>query len=736
MIMKKVRRMFSIRFILILMLVLQSVFVLSIAAYLFRFQLNNSVEKMAGNVFYALSENINSQLTAFFMVPEEINRLNLALYKSGYLKKSDLSFMQSHFYKQSEFYPSVSSIFFGTAEGEFAGGGIDLHSEYYYIMGIEEGSAGRFYLKELNFSEEFTGREWAADNMQTTLRPWYAGAVENMGIFYSDPYLLITEDEMGISVSVPVFDEEGTEPEGVFCTTIFLSDISIFLGEILSDFNADGFITDREGMLIASTAPAVLSRPQTNSFMRLRYKGEWYIQSTALLDLPGDLGWRTSLIFPENMFYGSELVDAVRMFSIVIPVAVFFILLTILYIKKTIPPIRQMIKTMNAFPEKFETGFEGSLLREFSDIDRAFRHMAQRLMNTLGSLRREQQFNEVMLNSSLDIFVVFDLLSGKTLIWNRKFSELSGYSDEEISEYGSPEIWYDEEDLCRWKNLSLPELVETGTNTTTMHLIAKSGERIPVEYNSSVIYFNDEKERPVLAVGRDMREKLTVEQKLKDSVSEKEVLLKELYHRTKNNMNVILSMINLQMGFIHDEKYNALLKELADKIQSMSLVHKKLYESSNLSKIDLGEYLAELSRLLMTSYRIDDRFLALTAEVEKINVSIELAVPCGLLLSELLSNIFKYAFVDSATGNVDINLSLVEDGIVELSVFDDGVGVEPGFDFRHQHGLGLQTIVALAEHQMRGRVEFKIVETGGLGCIIRFPVSSGKEREIEKDTDR
>ncbi len=420
---------------------------------------------------------------------------------------------------------------------------------------------------------------------------------------------------MGISVSVPVYDETGADLDGVFCTTLFLSDISEFL---------------------------------------------------------------------EKIFYGSELVDAVRTFSIVIPVDLFFILLTLFYIRKTLPPIKKMIETMNAFPEKFETGFEGSLLREFCDIDLAFRHMAQRLLKTLGSLRHEQQFNDVMLNSSLDIFVVFDLLSGKTLIWNRKFCELSGYTDEEIKEYGSPEIWYDKEDLYRWTNISLPELVETGTNTTTMHLIAKSGERIPVEYNCSVIYFNDEKERPVLAVDRDMREKLAVEHKLKDSVSEKEVLLKELYHRTKNNINVILSMINLQMGFIHDKKYNALLRELSDKIQSMSLVHKKLYESSNLSKIDLGEYLAELSRLLMYSYRNDDRFLALTAEVEKINVSIDLAVPCGLLLSELLSNTFKYAFVDSASGNV----------------------------------------------------EFEIVETGGLGCIIRFPVSSGKERNIEKNTNR
>ncbi len=163
--MKKVRSMFSIRFILVFMLVLQSVFVLSIAAYLFRFKINNSVEKMAGNVFYTLSEHINSQLTAYFMVPEDINRLNLTLYKSGYLNKSDFSFMQKHFYKQSEFFPFVSSIYFGSAGGGFAGGGVDLHNELYYIMGIEEGGDGNFYLKEMDYSEEFTGLEWTAENM-------------------------------------------------------------------------------------------------------------------------------------------------------------------------------------------------------------------------------------------------------------------------------------------------------------------------------------------------------------------------------------------------------------------------------------------------------------------------------------------------------------------------------------------------------------------------------------------
>lgn len=220
------------------------------------------------------------------------------------------------------------------------------------------------------------------------------------------------------------------------------------------------------------------------------------------------------------------------------------------------------------------------------------------------------------------------------------------------------------------------------------------------------------------ALNREIDERRQAEERLKVSLREKEVLLRELYHRTKNNMQVICSMLGIQASYTDDPGVRDKFEEMEHKIQAMSLVHQKLYQSGDLSRIDLREYIRDLTSLLMKSYRISSNKIALTLDMEDLSVLIDTAIPCGLVLNELISNTLKHAFPGNREGEIRVSLKRDMENTIELHVSDNGVGVAPGFDFRQSAAMGLRTVTAIVEHQLQGNVMF---ETGnGVACRVRF----------------
>ncbi len=222
----------------------------------------------------------------------------------------------------------------------------------------------------------------------------------------------------------------------------------------------------------------------------------------------------------------------------------------------------------------------------------------------------------------------------------------------------------------------------------------------------------------IFGIGADITERRRAEEQIKRALKEKEVLLRELYHRTKNNMHVICSMLALRAAHVKDEYALSVLKEIEDRIQSMALVHQKLYQSQNLSSIDLKEYIGDLVALLMESYKSQTDRVSLVLDLENVPVLIDIAIPCGLILNELISNALRHAFPEDKKGAVKVRLRKREDNTILLQVSDDGIGVPPGFDFRQRQSLGLQTIFALAEYQLQGEVTFESGE--GVSCQIQF----------------
>jgi len=200
----------------------------------------------------------------------------------------------------------------------------------------------------------------------------------------------------------------------------------------------------------------------------------------------------------------------------------------------------------------------------------------------------------------------------------------------------------------------------------------------------------------VIEYVRDITERKKAEDRLQDSLQEKEVLLREIHHRVKNNMQVISSLLNLQSRQIKDPAVMEMFKESQRRIRSMALIHERLYQASDLSRIEFSEYLRNLATHLFHSYQVDASRVQLKLEAEEVHLNINTAIPCGLIVNELVSNALKHGFPEGRKGLLGIDLRRVEgDGYV-LRVMDDGVGFPEGLDFRKTETLGMQIVNTLA----------------------------------------
>lgn len=225
----------------------------------------------------------------------------------------------------------------------------------------------------------------------------------------------------------------------------------------------------------------------------------------------------------------------------------------------------------------------------------------------------------------------------------------------------------------------------------------------------------------------DITDRKQAEDRLKSSLAEKETLLRELYHRTKNTLQVIRSMLLLQAARMPDnEQVQKLVTETENRIMAIALVHQKLYQSQDLSRIPMQEYLEGFVQLIMQSSTSPPQNISVVVESEPIALLLDTAIPCGLIINELLTNALKYAFPDHRQGEIVIRLVRTGSTQLELTVADNGIGIPPGFDFREQQTLGLQTVIAIAEHQMQGTINF--VSEQGVTCTVEFSDALYHER--------
>lgn len=232
----------------------------------------------------------------------------------------------------------------------------------------------------------------------------------------------------------------------------------------------------------------------------------------------------------------------------------------------------------------------------------------------------------------------------------------------------------------------------------------------PIYENNNVV--------EVSGIAHNITEKKHVQQRMELSLKEKEVLLREVHHRVKNNMQVISSILNLQSSYVSDDYALTLLKESQNRIKTMAYIHESLYQNKSFTSVNFSDYVYTLVNNIVQSYSYSEEKIKLDLNIEKITLSLDSSIPAGLIINELITNSIKHAFPGNKQGLITFNLRC-ENNFVFLELKDNGVGFGPGIDFENSHSLGLQLVNTLIE-QIEGKLKFKSQKDIGTEVLVTF----------------
>ena len=406
------------------------------------------------------------------------------------------------------------------------------------------------------------------------------------------------------------------------------------------------------------------------------------------------------------------------------------VLVSYLFGRKIAKPLEMLKKATEKIGKgdfKYRIGVGGK--DEFGNLAQSFNNMASKLQLTTTSLelledevKQRRQLEEGLKESELKYRQIFetnmavklmiDPESGAIVEANEAACNYYGYSKRELETLKISDI-----------NALPPEKIhfemqkaksKEQFNFNFPHRLA-SGEIRDVEVYSGPVHLG---EKTMLhSIIHDVTDRTRAEEQIKQHLKEKDVLLREIHHRVKNNMQVTIGMLKLQSDYVEDKKSLDIFIEVQNRMKSMALVHEKLYESEDLANISFKGYVNDLLKTLFTSYGVDKSRISSKVNVEDALFEVDFATPCGLIITELVSNSLKHAFPMDKDGEIIVSLNSVDDGF-ELIVCDDGTGFPEDISFETTKSFGLNLVKMLVEGQLEG--EIKVDRSKGTQYHIGF----------------
>ncbi len=338
-------------------------------------------------------------------------------------------------------------------------------------------------------------------------------------------------------------------------------------------------------------------------------------------------------------------------------------------------------------------------------------------VSRVAELEEANRWLATIVDSSSDA-IIGQSLKGIVTSWNRGAARLFGYAPEEI--IGKPMALLIPGNAIR-KEEEILSQINLDRQVARVELVRshKDGREIPVSVTISPIIDPAGGVVGISQIARDITEQKEAERRMRLSLKEKEILLKEIHHRVKNNLQVISSLLSLQSGQLSEPSAVRALADCQNRVQSIALVHENLYQVENPSHVDLGQYVRTLMANLCHSQNAAERGISTRLDANGIRLGIDKAIPCGLIINELVTNSLKHAF-PGRTGSVYVGFRRSSDQKLELLVEDDGVGL-PGKEPKNATTLGLHLVYTLAK-QLRADVE--VHHQQGMAFKFRFPVEA------------
>ncbi|MBN1877203.1 MAG: response regulator [Anaerolineae bacterium] len=592
------------RVILIVPFIIQIVLIVGWVGYLSFRNGRQAVNAATLHLRDEITTRIEDHLHTFLSTPHQINRLNANALRQKVLTVHDPQALEHHLWEQIQVFDSVTSIYFGNTDGGLADAGREGAEGNLYVIETEGFIRGPFNKYATDSLGNRTNLLTSIPDFDARTRAWYTGAVEKGSANWSEIYILFTGQDMAIAASQPVYDAQGTLL-GVCATDIFLSHLQAYLKNIQIGKTGQSFIIERSGLLIASsTDEAPFTDPDgpepqrrldasESTIPHIRHAAEFlidqfgdyhqittgqklefaiegqrqFMQVTPLQDEYG-IDWLVVVIIPESDFMAQIHANnrvTLYFMGLALVIAIGVGIITTQWITQPILRLNASAQILaeGEWSQKVAVGW----ISETSELTASFNTMAGQLRQTLENLRseitqrqqtqkeleKERAFTEAALNAQQDTFFVFDPTNNQAIRWNKTFSEISGYTDEEIAARKAPDDWYSDTDLQKAAK-AIEEVFREGHAVVEIALITKNQGKIPTEYSIAPIKDQEGKLNYLIAIGRDITERKRAEAALQESHQRLEQTLVELQEMQEKMMQQerLAAVGQLAAGIAHD----------------------------------------------------------------------------------------------------------------------------------------------------------------------------------------
>ncbi len=718
---------------------------------------NLNKKLVLGNIITIHKEITNKvliKLDSYLSVPYTINNLNDSFLRIDPNNLLDLDPLRKFFHKQLTIFETVNLIAFGTEGGKY------VESQRLKDSSVRTGNTlnGDLELWETDRTGNKIKLNKIVENYDPRLRPWYIASRNAQKPTWSDIYLFSSNNQPAISANQPFVLDNGNLG-GVITTSITLDGISHFLDKLSSDNESSVLILEPSGLVVATSKniPLLDSENHRKTLKELHNpifsaltevfdknvegnytnlitdfsfsmnKTEYLVRSTPYYNSQG-LRWNVLVIIPENNY----MIPFYQMRTLGLISFIIFILLTPFLSHfiagKITKPIIEL--TANISEISLDQANKNFILPEaisrrndeIGILAKTFLQMQSKIQSVFSDLMKSQKEYKSLVENINSIIMRVNP-DGVISYCNTFGLNFYGYTKEELigSKVQNTVLKTNKsEDFKILENIfNQDKRYWNGTNRN----ITSTGEEVWILWSNTMIYTPNGKVKELLSIGQDFTSRRAAQKALKDSLEEKNILLKEIHHRVKNNLQIINSLVNLQLSDVSNTKVQETLETLQSRVQSMAIVHELLYSSDSFTEIDFHDYTEQIISTISSTFDNSNNPVRVTIYGDVFYLDIERATTCGLLINEIIINAFKHAFTgrkSNKENRIDITLKNTNSGNIEILIKDNGIGITGLSQTSDTAGMGTLLIEALTD-QIGGTI--KISKNNGTSVSLVFKIS-------------